>query len=282
MSTALFHPSADDPRIFLGARRRYFHIWNLGTGSVEKITRVYGHQDSQRSMEHFKLSPDGVYLALEGTSRKGGGVINILDANTLQWIAQAKVEAYGGIADFAWWATSTGLCIAGKNGEITEWSLAERTAITRWNDEGAVGTTTISLGGLLSERPSLGGQRWIAIGSSSGIVNIYDRQPWSINTAASPNIPKNPKPTRTLTQLTTPTSHLAFSPDGQLLVVASRWKSDVLRLVHLPSCTVYRNWPTGKTPLGRISAVAFGEVEGETTLLVGNEAGRIRGWVVRG
>jgi U3 small nucleolar RNA-associated protein 18 len=191
-------------------------------------------------MEHFKLSPDGAYLALEGTSRKGGGIINILDAHTLQWMAQAKVEAYGGIADFAWWATSAGLCIAGKNGEITEWSLEERAALTRWNDG----------------RPC--------------------------STAADLNIPKNPKPTRTFTQLTTPTSHLAFSPDGQLLVMASRWKSDALRLVHLPSCTVYKNWPTGKTPFGRISAVALGEVEGETTLLVGNEAGRIRGWVVRG
>jgi U3 small nucleolar RNA-associated protein 18 len=278
MSTALFHPSADDPRIFLGARRRYFHVWNLATGTVEKITRVYGQQDTQHSMEHFKLSPNGAYLALEGTSQKGGGVINVLDADTLQWVAQAKVEAHGGISDFAWWATSTGLCIAGKNGEITEWSLDERVAIARWNDEGAVGTTTISLGGSLGERPSLGGQRWIAIGSSSGIVNIYDRRPWS--TTAS--IPKNPKPTRTLSQLTTPTSHLSFSSDGQLLVMASRWKSDALRLVHLPSCTVFKNWPTGKTPFGRISAVAFGEVEGETTLLVGNEAGRVRGWVVRG
>jgi U3 small nucleolar RNA-associated protein 18 len=231
-------------------------------------------------MEHFKLSPNGAYLALEGTSRKGGGVINILDANTLQWIAQAKVEAYGGIADFAWWATSTGLCVAGKNGEITEWSLEDRATIARWNDEGAVGTTTISLGGSLSDRPFLGGQRWIAIGSSSGIVNIYDRRPWS-NPELS-NIPKTPKPTRTLAQLTTPTSHLAFSPDGQLLVMASRWKSDALRLVHLPTCTVFKNWPTGKTPFGRVSAVAFGEIEGETTLLVGNEAGRIRGWVVRG
>jgi len=49
----------------------------------------------------------------------------------------------------------------------------------------------------------------------------------------------------------------------------------------LPTCTVYRNWPTSQTPLGRISAVALGEVNGELTLIVGNEAGKIRGWEIR-
>jgi U3 small nucleolar RNA-associated protein 18 len=226
-------------------------------------------------MESFKLSPDGRCLALIGSARKGGGVINILDADTLQWIAQARVESYGGVADFCWWADSAGICVAGKNGEITEWNLEQRSAVARWNDEGAVGTTTIALGGD-GGRETFGGDRWMAIGSSSGIVNIYDRRAWA------ESIPKNPKPTRVLDQLTTPISHLTFSPDGQLMCMASRWKGDALRLVHLPTCTVYKNWPTGKTPFGRISAVAFGEVEKETMLLVGNEAGKIRGWEIRG
>lgn len=225
-------------------------------------------------MESFKLSPDGRNLAMIGSARKGGGVINILDADTLQWVAQARVESYGGVADFCWWADSAGICVAGKNGEITEWNLEQRSAVARWTDEGAVGTTTIALGGD-SGRDSFGGDRWMAIGSSSGIVNIYDRRAWS------EGIPKNPKPTRVLDQLTTPISHLAFSPDGQLMCMASRWKGDALRLVHLPTCTVYRNWPTAKTPFGRISAVAFGEVEKETMLLVGNEAGKIKGWEIR-
>jgi U3 small nucleolar RNA-associated protein 18 len=33
-----------------------------------------------------------------------------------------------------------------------------------------------------------------------------------------------------LDQLTTPISHLVFAPDGQFLVMASRWKRDALRL----------------------------------------------------
>jgi len=216
------------------------------------------------------VSPDGTNIAILGSARKGGGVLNILDANTLQWIAQARVESTGGIADFEWWADGSGLIIAGKNGEITEWGVENRVAIARWKDDGAIGTTTISLGG--RSPGSIGGYRYIAIGSSSGIVNIYDRRSWTLaptststtssKSASRTSIPKNPKPLRILDQLVTPISHLAFSPCGQLLVMASRWKADALRLVHLPSCTVYRNWPTGKTPFGRVTSVAFGEVKG--------------------
>lgn len=282
LTTTAFHPI--DSRIFLGARRRFFHVWNLDTGKIEKIARIYGQQHEQRSMEHFKLSPDGRFMALQGSARKGGGVINILDAKTLQWSSQVRVESRGGIADFAWWRDSRGMSIAGKNGEITEWNVAEQRAVARWQDEGAVGTTTISLGGDNGQAGcAIGKDRWVVVGSSSGIINIYDRRAWLVapktTTSDNEGVPPHPKPTRTLDQLTTPTSHLAFSPDGQLLVVASRWKKDALRLVHLPTCTVYKNWPTSNTPLGRITGVAF--APGSDALAVANEQGKIRLWEIR-
>ena len=153
-------------------------MWNLESGKVEKITRMYGHQNEQKSFERFKISPNGKHIAFLGSARKGGGVLNVVDANTLQWIAQARIESHGGIAEFEWWRNGEGLCIAGKNGEISEWSLTERQVLTRWMDEGAVGTTTISLGGKSDTTRMIGGDAWIAIGSSSGIVNVYDRRSW--------------------------------------------------------------------------------------------------------
>ncbi|EOD44092.1 putative small nucleolar ribonucleoprotein complex protein [Neofusicoccum parvum UCRNP2] len=303
LTTTAFHPSPNDSRIFLSARRRYFHIWNLSTGTVEKISRVYGHQQEQRSMERFALSPNGKYMALLGSARKGGGYVNILDARTLQWQSQARIESRGGIADFAWWADGNGLTIAGKNGEVSEWDVVAQRLRVRWQDEGAVGTSVIALGGRSGRDDWFGGDRWVAVGSSSGIVNIYDRRAWlpannSINSDDDDAVvvPTNPSPTKVLDQLTTPISHLRFSPDGQLLAMASRWKKDALRLVHLPSCTVYRNWPTSATPLGRITAVAWGNagavaaaaqenegrtVEAELLLAVANEQGKIRMWEVR-
>ena len=160
--------------------------------------------------------------------------------------------------------------------------MNKRRIVGRWMDEGAVGTTVIALGGE-SGRRHIGGDRWVAIGSSSGIVNVYDRRDWDAQTssASSQNhfIPRTPKPVRSLDHLTTPTSHLVFSADGQMLVFASRWKRDALRIVHLPSCTVYKNWPTGQTPLGRVSSVALSPDGG--WLAVGNEQGKIRLWEIR-
>ena len=287
LSTTAFHPN--DGRIFLSARRRYFHVWDLETGRVEKISRIYGQQHEQKTMERFKISPDGQSMALLGSARKGGGVINVLNAHTLQWTAQARIESRNGIADFCWWRNSKGLCIAGKNGEVTEWSAEEQRIIARWQDEGAVGTTTLALGGQHEYNKSpIGTDRWVAIGSSSGITNMYDRRVWLAypEAGAEQPIPPQPKPTKVFDQLTTPTSNLVFSPDGQLLAIASKWERDALRLVHLPSCTVYRNWPTSSTALGRITGVAFaaGEVVGgdcHSLLAVANEQGKVRLWEIR-
>lgn len=278
LHTSAFLPPHGD-KIFFSGRRRYFQTWDLPSGTIQKITRVYGQKDEQKSMERFKLSPCGRYMGLVGSARKGGGIVNILDSQTTQWIAAARIEGRGGVADFAWWSDGEGITIAGKGGEIGEWSLQSRSFVTLWHDEGAIGTTVLALGGRTGLK-ELGGDRWVAIGSSSGVVNIYDRRPWVENSKGKGiAVPNRPEPTKRFMQLTTTTTCLEFSPDGQLLMLASRWKRDALRLVHLPSCTVYRNWPTAQTPLGRITAVAFSRAS--DMLAVANEQGKIRLWEIR-
>ena len=74
-------------------------------------------------------------------------------------------------------------------------------------------------------------------------------------------------------QLTTSITSLAFNPDSQLLAMSSKYKKDAMRLVHVPSGTVFSNWPSSKTPLHNVSTVAFSP--GGAYLAVGNDRGRV-------
>jgi U3 small nucleolar RNA-associated protein 18 len=186
---AAFVGPAGDEIVFAG-RRRYFHSWNIASGLVKKISKIHGHQKEHRSMERFRASPCGRFLALAASDKKGGGMLNIYDRNEL--------------------------LVKGKPGAAAK---------------------------------------------------------------AEVEVKKLPEPTRSFEHLTTAISVVTFSPDGQLLAFGSMHKKDALRLVHLPSCTVYRNWPTEQTPLGRITAVAFGA--GSDMLAVGNDVGKIRLWEIR-
>ena len=225
ISTAHFHPSGTS--IIASGRRKYFHIWNLSTGTIQKVTRIYGHAEVQRSMETFRISPDGKFMALVASR----GFVNVLNATTYQWVCAAKIE--GRVADVSWWGDSHGLTIGNKAGGVWEFDVLEEKVVARWQDEGGHATTVVKNGG----------NRWIAIGSQSGIVNIYDRNRsfGSTGSNTSNNVltggtKENPKPVRVLEQLVTAVSVIEFSPDCQVLAIASRGKKDALRMGNvLPS-----------------------------------------------
>lgn len=203
------------------------------------------------------------------------------------------MEGKNGIADLSWWRNGEGLVILSKSGEAIEYSVSQKQAIARWHDQDLVSPTVVCLGGSIRRENGLGSDKWLAIGSQSGIVSIYDRSEWLVATSSSSSsahsIPANPTACKTLQQLTTPISHMTFSSDAQLFLMSSRWKKDALRLVHVGSWTVYPRWPTNGTPLGRITAVALspdhgsagGGKRGRMMLVVGNEAGKIRSWEIK-
>ncbi|KAI5778573.1 WD40-repeat-containing domain protein [Geopyxis carbonaria] len=255
LTTALFHPSGT--RIIASGRRRYFHTWDLATGAVEKVSNVYGHAAVQKSMERLSPSPCGRYLALIGSA----GTVQLLDAGTMQWLASAQIE--GDVAAVAWAPSGDSILAASRAGEVYDFSMATHAVTAVWRDEGAVSLTALACSA-----------RFIAVGQASGIVNIYDR------TTSFAGAGADPKPMKTIESLTTPVHVLSFSGDGQVLALASRAKKDALRLVHLPSGVVYRNWPTQQTPLGRVSAVAW--ARGSGMMAVGNEGGSVRLFEIRG
>lgn len=248
VQTCLFlkDPDSGLTTILSGGRRKYMFKWCIDLGMIEKITRMYGNEIRQRSFEHFKASRDGRFIALAGN----GGWVNILSVSTAQWVHGFKVE--GTLMDFEF--TNDRLIVINQAGEIWEFNMSNYNIVTRWTDVTGIGITRI--------RVSPNG-RFLAVGSNTGFVNVYDRL-------------KDNRLLRSIDNLTTTISSLEFSHDSQVLCIASRAKRDALRLVHLPSCNVFKNWPTSVTPLGKVTSVAFAPSGG--FLATGNEQGKVRLW----
>lgn len=238
--------------VYAAGRRRYMNRWDLASGEMEKILRMYGQDEFQRSFEYFKISPKGTHIALLGSS----GWVNLVSGTTGQFTRGFKVDGY--VADFAFTRDEKVLIVANHAGDMWEFSVnAESTKILRrWTDVGAVTVTKIALGGP--------GDRWLAIGTKSGVVNLYDRTT------------KSTTPFRAVDNLVTQISDLVFAPDGQILCVSSKQKKDSLKLVHMPLGTVFANWPTSGTPLGRVTTAEFSP-NGQM-LAIANDVGRITLW----
>lgn len=245
--------------VFAGGRRRYMHKWDLSSGDVEKISRMYGHESTQRSFEHFVISPTGKYVVLRGSN----GWANLVSGETGRWITGFKME--GNLVDFDFARDESYLVMVNSAGEVSEYAVNESAnagkhqglALRKWRDDG-VGITKVKLGG-----PN---NRWLAVGSNNGLVSIYDRK----------LLEENPKPFKSVGSLVSSISLLEFSPDGQVLCIASRGVKDALRLVHMPSGTVFSNWPTSGTPLGRVTSVLF--TPNNQMLAVGNDVGKVTLW----
>ncbi|KAF8003720.1 hypothetical protein HF325_001168 [Metschnikowia pulcherrima] len=245
--------------VYMAGRRRYMNRWDLASGEVEKILRMYGQEKFQKSYEYFKISPLGTHIALLGSS----GWVNLVSGQTGQFTKGFKVNGF--VADFVFTRDEKSLIISNEAGDFWEFDLesSSNKPSRRWTDASAVNVTRITLGG-----PS---DRWLAVGTKSGVVNIFDRSTFE---GVLPG--KNPVPFKEVTNLITATSHLAFSPDGQILCISSKQKKDALKLVHLPLGTVFSNWPTSGTPLGRVTVTEFSP-NGQM-LAIGNDSGKVTLW----
>ena len=155
---------------------------------------------------------------------------------------------------------------AGGDGVVHTWDLRTRRCVDRQVDEGCLNSTALTCSN---------SGRLFATGSNSGVVNVYNRQhrPTADEQISRPMAARPASPLHTFMNLATSIDSLAFSPDTQLLAMGSRMKKDSLRLVHVPSCTVYKNWPTSRTPLGYVHSLCFSPKGG--FLAAGNAKGKV-------
>ncbi|KAF9481248.1 WD40 repeat-like protein [Pholiota conissans] len=252
-----------------------------------------GGGGNSENILHTAFSPStGSILAVAGR----GGNVHLVDwkSGAGQVIGSLKCTSSGGGGGGGvqglWWvpSSSTDGVLGGEGGtgndekhlavmtgdaEVYIWDVAQRRCVKRWKDEGGYRTAARVLAG------GGGTNGYMAIGSSSGFVNVYGSDSFAIpryseaDTTFLSSTTDKPKLAKALGQLTTPISTLRFNHDAQILAMASKEKKDAMRLVHLPSLTAFGSWPTSSTPLGHVTAVDFSARS--EYIAIGNTRGKV-------
>ncbi|OIT04654.1 PREDICTED: U3 small nucleolar RNA-associated protein 18 homolog [Nicotiana attenuata] len=205
-------------QVIVSGRRKFFHVLDLVKASVDKIGPLVGREE--KSLESFEVSPDSDTIAFLGNE----GYILLVSSKTKELIGTLKMN--GTVRSVAFTNDGQQLLSSGGDGQIYHWDLRTRTCIHKGVDEGSINGTALCT----SPNGSL-----FAAGSDSGIVNIYNREEF---------LGGKRKPIKAFENLTTKVDFMKFNHDSQILAISSSMKKNSSKLIHIPSFTVFSNWPS--------------------------------------
>ncbi|XP_018417289.1 PREDICTED: U3 small nucleolar RNA-associated protein 18 homolog [Nanorana parkeri] len=204
--------------IATGLRQKMFYVYDMIGGGIIPVPRIRGLEE--KCVQEFEVSPNGAYLLLNGSS----GYIHLLSMKTKELIGSMKMNASAVKASFT--ADSSKIFSSSSDGDVYVWDVKSRRCLNRFQDDGSLCETSLAL--------SKDG-RYVSCGSSSGVVNIYNFDDCLQA--------KNPKPMKSIMNLVTTASSQVFNPQTEILAVASHTMDDAVKLVHIPSFTVFANFP---------------------------------------
>ncbi|KAM7496041.1 hypothetical protein LguiA_020455 [Lonicera macranthoides] len=207
----------DGSQVIVAGRRKFFYSFDLVKAKTDKIGPLTGREE--KSLESFEVSPDSKTIAFIGNE----GYILLVSSKTKELIGTLKMN--GTIRSLSFANDGQKLLSSGGDGQIYHWDLRTRTCFHKGVDEGCINGTA------LCTSPS---GNLFAAGSDSGIVNIYNNDDF---------LGGKRKPIKTIENLTTKVDFMKFNNDAQILAVSSSMKKNSLKLIHIPSFTVFSNWP---------------------------------------
>ena len=114
----------------------------------------------------------------------------------------------------------------GDEAEIYQWDMNTRKCMGRIADTGGFSSMKLAA--------SPNGQL-LASGSKMGSVNLFH-----INQETDL---LEESPFKTLMNLTTSITDLKFNHSSEMLAICSKWQKNAFRMAHIPSYTVYQNFP---------------------------------------
>lgn len=237
ISTA--HFACSGTKIVVTAKQRYFQIFELTVGQMTKVNGLKGLKGE--IYDKFIVSPDGNQLAFLGSD----GFLHFASSDTLHYMYSLKMN---GSIDAAAYQSNDTVLTTGGDGEVYVWDLRKRRCTQRFVDEGSIGSTAIACSS---------NKKFVAVGSKSGIVNIYQDDYLKS---------KNPTPVKTLKNLLTEVDGLKFNPTCEMLAYYSQSQRQALKLLHFPSLTTFNNWPGSRDLIGHVTSVDFSPLSGYMAL----------------
>ncbi|XP_016430780.1 U3 small nucleolar RNA-associated protein 18 homolog isoform X3 [Sinocyclocheilus rhinocerous] len=211
--------SADGEHIVAtGMRNKLFYIYDMMEGKVIPVSSVRGLNEQRVS--DFQVSPDGKYLLLSGSS----GYLHLMTTKTREVIRSMKMN--GSVCAAAFTSDSSKIFANSQEGEVFIWDVQSSKCLKKFADDGCIRGTSLAL-----SRDGL----YLACGSQSGVVNIYSQKD-CLHTL-------EPRPLKAVMNLVTAATSLCFNSTSEILAIGSRADDEANRLVHLPSFTVFSNFP---------------------------------------
>ncbi|KAK6120051.1 hypothetical protein DH2020_046181 [Rehmannia glutinosa] len=237
----------DGSQAIISGRRKFAYSFDLVKASVDKIGPLTGRDE--KSLETFEISPDSKTIAFLGNE----GYILLVSSKTKELIGTLKMN--GTVRSVAFTNDGEKLLSSGGDGKIYHWDMRTRSCFHIGVDEGCLNGTalcTSPVGNLF------------AAGSDSGIVNIYNGEEF---------LGGKRKPIKAIENLTTKVDFMKFNSDAQILAIGSRMKKNSMKLIHVPSFTVFSNWPMPNQALHYPSCLDFSPRGG--FMAMGNAAGKV-------
>ncbi|XP_053231669.1 U3 small nucleolar RNA-associated protein 18 homolog [Podarcis raffonei] len=217
--------SADGEQVIATSiHNKRFYIYDMMAGKIIPITHIRGLEE--KFIKNFEVSPDGRFLLLNGTS----GYLHLLTMKTKELIGSMKINGKSLESSFS--PDSSKIYTHSVQGEVFVWDVKSRRCLNRFFDEGCMCGTSIAVSK---------NNQYVACGSSSGVVNVYAQDDCLRETS--------PKPLKAIMNLVTPATSLSFSPTTEILAIASNKVDEAVKLVHIPSFTVFPNFPVFKSKL---------------------------------
>ncbi|XP_076293401.1 U3 small nucleolar RNA-associated protein 18 homolog wicked [Lasioglossum baleicum] len=221
----------DGTEVLIGSQYYpYCHSYNLISGKTNKILLPHG----VTNIPDYEVSPDGKLIAFSGRT----GEIYLLSSSSKELVGTLKMNARCRALCFT--PDSKTLVTHGDSSEMYIWDVNSRSCVHRAIDDGCLSCESIAMA------PS--GQ-FLATGSKEGVVNLYDTK-----TVLEK---QNPVPLKIFLNLVTSITSLKFNSYSEILAMASDKKHNAFKMAHLPSFTVFSNFPTFQTNMSMPEAISF-------------------------